>query len=191
MYARLLVGALSLACVSATNSLPARTQAGIDPGEHPEIVQVRCMQGSGTAFRISPTTLLSVAHVTSLSGCFINGKPFTVKHKNGDFSILSMDDKAPRWLAIDCNGFVAGRAYIALGFARGLPTLTEVDITATGRIEGEWSILQGVWTVIPGQSGGPIIDPTTGKVVGTINVFDARAGRSGSVALKSTAACNF
>lgn len=177
--------------VSATSHLPARTEAGIDPSRHPEIVRVDCLTGRGSAVRVSPNILLSVHHVTSGQGCFIGGKPFVVRHVKGDFSILRMEDKAATWMAIDCRGFVAGRDYIAIGYARGLDTITTVDLIGSGKIEGEWSILHGVFTVVPGQSGGAVIDAKTGKIVGVVNVFDMRGGRSGSVALKGTAACNF
>jgi hypothetical protein len=188
MKALALVALLTIGA-SAPTFAPANTQSGIPAEEHPEVVRVDCLTGAGTAFRVGPNTLLSVNHVTSLGGCFIGGKPFTVKLHEGDFSILTMDQPASEWLKIDCGGFVANRRYEAIGYARGLDTLTEVDIHATGASADGFAILQGVFNVIPGQSGGPIVDPDTNKVVGTVNTFDAEDGLSGSVPLKDTPVC--
>ena len=190
MIAKSVVAGLSLLCVSATDSLPATTQWGIPAETHPEIVQVRCFFGSGTAFYVGPRTLVSVDHVTRLTPCRAGGQTFEVVATKGDFSILRVATPVKRWLQVDCGGFVIGNGYVARGYARGLPTLTEVDLVATGRTEGGASILMGVFTVIPGQSGGPIINPDGGAVVGTINTYDARGGRSGSVELKGTSLCS-
>jgi hypothetical protein len=191
---------LSLALASPSNpqinppwqfavSLPAPTVTGIDPSANPEIVQVDCDKGMGTAFKIGPRLLISVAHVTGMTGCKIAGSPINVIRSEGDFSILRSDTVADRWLTIDCGGFKRGHLYEGRGYARGLPTLTSVDVTDTGQSLGGFEKLWGVFTVVPGQSGGALIDLDTNKVVGTINVFDAVRGLSGSVSLSTTSVC--
>jgi hypothetical protein len=172
---------------------PASTAEGIAPDVRPEIVRVDCLTSRGTAFYIGPNLLLSVAHVTSAKGCFINGKPFEVFRPNAkqDFTLIRVADPVDKWLKIDCSGFHGGDKYTAWGFARGLDTLTSVDITSTGQMLWGFSRLWGVFNVIPGQSGGPITpenDPE--HVVGTVNVYDASVGNSGSVALKDTPLCS-
>ena len=171
------------------NASPAATETGIDPMLHPEVVRVDCIPGRGSAFWVGPHTLISVAHVTSLGGCFINGKPIHVIETKGDFAVLQSDDATDEWLRIDCSGFVSGHTYTAIGYARGLPVQTTVDVVATGETFNGFSRLWGVFTVIPGQSGGPVIDTSTGKAVGTVNVYDPQRGDSGSVALKDTPQC--
>lgn len=176
--------------LSATHSLPARTEEGIAPETRPEIVRVQCMLSSGTAFYVGPTTLLSVAHVTDDQPCRAGGKPFRIVEQSGDFAVLAVDEPVTRWLRIDCGGFKAGDRYTAWGYARGLMTLTTVDIMAKGEMLFGFSRLWGVFNVIPGQSGGPISptdDPS--RVVGTVNVYDAARGDSGSMALKDTSLC--
>lgn len=179
----MIAAALALAAAS-----PA-SQEGLDPSLHPEVVRVECLGVSGSAFRVGPDILLSVNHVTSNRGCFINGNPVTVLGSKGDFSVIRDGETTNNWLRIDCNGFVRGRRYVAIGYARGLPTLTEVDGVGTGDTSGAFSTIWGVFTVIPGQSGGAIIDADTGRVVGTVNVYDAARGFSGSIALKDTSVC--
>ena len=76
-----------------------------------------------------------------------------------------------------------------LGYARGLDTLTTVDLTATGTSMDIFAVLSGVFTVVPGMSGGPVIDPQTGKVVGIVNLYNMQAGMSGSIPLKATPIC--
>jgi hypothetical protein len=169
---------------------PASTQEGIDPTARPEVVQVDCLTARGSAFYVGPHTLLSVAHVTSNTGCFINGKPFNVVGQSGDFTVLRVASDSAVWMHIDCDGFKGGEIYTAWGFARGLPSLTSVDITATGQKLWGFSRLWGVFNVIPGQSGGPITPASNPReVVGTVNVYDAANGNSGSVALKDTPLC--
>lgn len=191
MIAKLLAGAVALALsapvlVSATQ--PASTEIGLLPSTRPEVVLVDCDESRGSAFYVGPTTLVSVAHVTSNEGCKIKGQPIKVIAIEGDFSILS-GEPSTVWLKIDCAGYIPGHLYTAWGYARGLYTLTSVDLTATD--EWAWGVrrLWSIFTVIPGQSGGPLIDPLTDKAVGTVNTYNAGRGDSGSVELKDTQIC--
>ena len=170
-------------------SLAASTESGLPADAHPEIVQVSCLTGAGSAFRIGPHLIVSANHVTSLSLCSIGSERTIVVDVSGDFSLVKSEIEAPYYLKVDCDGFRPGRKYKALGYARGLKTLTEVDLTGTGLMEGQFSLLSGVFTVIPGQSGGPVLDAETGSVVGIVNVFNMQAGLSGSIALKDTPVC--
>jgi hypothetical protein len=144
---------------------------------------------SGTAFRVGNGLLLSVNHVTSQTGCFIDGKPLVLRWKSPteDFSMLDGDDGP--FLKVDCSGFIRGREYVAIGYARGLDKPTLVEMVATGETDDGESTLVGMFTVIPGQSGGPIIDETTGRVVGTVNAENFEEGISYSVPLSSTPIC--
>lgn len=146
---------------------------------------------AGTAFRVGKGLLLSVNHVTSNGSCFIAGKPLSVKYKSptSDFSMVNGDDGP--FLPIDCGGFVKGRKYVALGHARGLDLITQVELTATGETDGTngQAVLSGVFSVVPGQSGGPVIDEETGKVVGTVNMENYEDGLSWSVPLSGTPVC--
>lgn len=158
------------------------------------IVQVVCFGkneiSSGTAFRVGPRLMGdSVNHVTSSGACFIAGKPITLAYKSpdADFSELLADDGP--YLGIDCGGFVKGRKYLALGFARGGSDVS-VEMEATGETDSNGNaMLSGMVPVIPGQSGGPVIDETTGRVVGTVNMENFEAGLSWSVPLSATPIC--
>lgn len=143
----------------------------------------------GTAFRVGGHLLLSVKHVTNVGNCLIDGKPITVTYQgpDQDFSMISAS-AGPR-IAIDCGGFVKGHRYVAVGHARGRDELAFISLDGTGIKVGQYSLLTGVYTVIPGMSGGPVIDMDTGKVVGLVNAYDMQHGISMSVALKDTPAC--
>jgi hypothetical protein len=181
-----------LAATLALVSAPAVPQTAVPA---PEIPKVVCLTSPttlslGTAFRVGPRTLLSVKHVTAEPNCSIDGEPIKVTYTSpdADFSILS-DDRSGPFLKVDCSGFVAGRKYLATGHARGLDELTTIELTATGEKDGQFSILWGVFTLIPGQSGGVITDKETGAAVGMINVYKYEEGLSGSVALRDTPLC--
>jgi hypothetical protein len=162
----------------------------IDPAS---IVQVICPTDdgykAGTAFRVGNDLMLSVNHVTSGGDCFINGQRVVVRYASEDEDFSMLEGSPGPSLKIDCGGFVRGRRYIAIGFARGLPTETSVELYGTGMSDDGLALLTGMFTVIPGQSGGPVIDAETGKVVGTVNTDDFQQGISGSVELRGTPVC--
>lgn len=158
------------------------------------IVQVICFSpndiSAGTAFRVGPTGLmLSVNHVTSSGQCYIAGKPINIAYKspNSDFSELLGDDGP--YLSIDCGGFVKDRKYLAIGFARAVTPATTVELIATGKSDDGEALLYGMVPVIPGMSGGAILDEETGKVVGVVNAENFEEGLSWSVPLSSTPVC--
>lgn len=183
---------LKVACaaVLALVSAPAVPQA-VESSPIPKVVcPVQFGYSMGSAVRIGPHLLISAKHVTSFPACFIDGHPIKVIYTSPDrdYSLLS-DERTGARLKVDCGGFVAGRKYLAVGHARGLDQLTTIELMATGASSGGFDILTGVFTVIPGQSGGAIVDAETGKLVGLVNVYDMPAGRSGSVPLKDTPVC--
>ena len=167
-------------------AVPTFTASSV-PGS--PVLKVECLEGSGSAFRVGPHLIASVNHVTSLGGCFIDGEPVEVAYHSGDFSLVTPVGTSREWLKVDCGGFIKGRKYRATGYARGLDKLQDVDLEGTGEESGQFSILSGVYTVIPGMSGGHIVDDETGKVVGTTNTYNYPDGISGSVALRDTPLC--
>lgn len=180
MLSRVLVATLLLVPAPVATAVPKPAA----------VLRVDCLIGKGSAFRIGRHTLVSVAHVTRLPGCFIDGEPVKVTYASPtqDFTVLESNTSGPS-LRVDCGGFVRGRKYVARGFARGKPFVTDVELTGTGRMDDTLAVLEGIFTVIPGMSGGPVIDAQTGRAVGTINMFEAIQGWSGSVPLSETAVC--
>lgn len=184
---------LRTACATSLLALAAPIAAGPSVYGVPDdsrIVRVQCMNGSGSAFRIGRNTYLSVAHVTTQAACYANGKPIEAVRMDGDFTIARVRDNRAGFMRIDCGGFIPGREYIAFGFARGLDGLTAVELVATNMRNDDTVALRGMATVIPGQSGGPIVDKLTGSVVGTVNTYNMQYGISGSVELKSKEVCH-
>lgn len=145
---------------------------------------------SGTAFRVGPDgQLLSVNHVTSSGECYIGGKPIgkVWKSPTADFSMVD-GDEGP-YLQVDCGGFVKGRTYIAMGYARGESDV-QLDLVALGQNDTNGqALLISLVPVIPGMSGGPIVSADTGKVVGVVNAENFEEGVSWSVALRDTPIC--
>ena len=160
------------------------------------IVQVMCFGkdwiSAGTAFRVGPTGLaFSVNHVTTSTGqCFVAGKPLNIAYKSPDRDFSEILVEAGPYLQVDCGGFVKGRKYVAFGYARGLSDVVSVELTALGKTNQNESLLYGMIPVIPGMSGGPILDAETGKVVGTVNMEDFEDGLSWSVPLSDTPVCH-
>jgi hypothetical protein len=184
---------LTAACfvMLSAQAVPETTPAPIDVDRDKPILQVSCPinggRSMGTAFRVGKV-ILSANHVTDYAGCTIDGQRIEARHVPGlDFSIASSELGA--YLKIDCGGYIEGHRYLAIGYARGAPFLTGVALVGTGHKSGQFSLLVGIFTVVPGMSGGPILDADTLKVVGLVNIYDAPNGISGSVALKDTPLC--
>lgn len=180
--------------VVAALSLIVPSSVAPELPEPSPLVQVVCptspfTASMGTAFKIARNLAVSVKHVTDNPVCFINGQPIKAwEHPSKDFSLIEIDLPG-KALKIDCGGFVKDRKYLAEGYARGLPFVTTVGLTGTGQSDAGFSILTGIFTVVPGMSGGVVVDAETGAAVGTINVHTFETGLSGSVPFKETSLC--
>lgn len=178
--------------VSNPNPVAANNEEQVYPiAPDDRIPIVDCEKTRGSAVRIGPNLLVSAHHVTSADGCTINGKPFKILYasRQKDFSLLRLEGDG--FVPIDCGGFKDGRDYIAIGHARGLNELMAVRLVGTGRHESRngLAILKGIATVIPGQSGGPVIDRETRAVVGIVNIYDSPGGLSGSREMRDMGVC--
>jgi hypothetical protein len=177
-----------LSCVLST---PAQAEIAANP--HPYVRQVICLEGRGTAVRISRDRYLSVDHVTSMNRCSIDGVPIEVIEGNGDldFSILKAPPMAGA-VKIDCGGFQYGRFYHAFGYAFGAPQQWHTPLYLLSPDRGPFgmAILVGPGgTVIPGMSGGGLFDHETGALVGMVNMYSPFFGHSISRSLQDTSIC--
>ena len=162
----------------------------VAPYHYPLVKQVVCDNGLGTAFRVGPTTLLSVAHVTDNVGCTVDGTPFThVADEGKDFAVIETPIVKLGAIKINCDGFKPGGWYYATGFARGLPWQRTILLRASYIKDNEGRhILFGPDMVAPGMSGGPIVN-AAGEAVGTINAYIPMFGMSVSQPLSTTSVC--
>lgn len=186
MFETLLAGVMF-----AVQSMPAEA-----PYSHPHVKQVTCNTVRGTAWRMSQGRFATVAHVSDHSGCAIEGRLMEIEYidPDGDFSIVRTDDPTEGGIEIDCGGYRAGTWYHAVGFARGDPWSVTIPISASlipnlvSLIHG-WQLLMGFEYVIPGMSGGPVLDGMTGHAVGMVNAYNDKLSASWSRSLKDTILC--
>lgn len=163
------------------------------PVENRYVEKITCDGGSGTGFKLADGRWVSVAHVTELGGCKVDGLPIVVTHsdKEGDFStFLVPGDERRGGLKADCSGYRYGWFW-AVGHARGLhnqaiPLFYTVLLNTSEHDRG-WKAL-AFNRVIPGQSGGPILSPA-GEVVGTVNAYSLFFEMSFSRPLSETIIC--
>lgn len=187
MLKMLLAGAM-LASVPVSAS---PEQAPLVYLNYPLVHRVDCDEGRGTAFRVGQNHWLSVAHVTSLHNCTIDGAPIAVTEQDGtrDFTRLDTHRAVPNGFRINCHGFIPGQWYWSVGFAGGKPYQTAIALYATyAHAANGLRVLIGPYAVIPGMSGGPVMD-RTGAVVGTVNAYIPGTGISLSRELKTTSVC--
>jgi hypothetical protein len=186
--------AAALVAVAASPVAPASYPITYDDQrmavQYPLVKKVECDRGSGSAFRVGPRRFLSVAHVTSLGGCKIDGNPITVIEQDGanDFSVIEAGPPKRSWLKIDCGGFKAGW-YWSAGFAWGLPYQTDVALYSTAyNAPNGMHLFIGRHTVIPGMSGGIVMN-SAGEAVGTVNAYNPMGVISLSRSLSDTSVC--
>ena len=155
---------------------------------YPQVKQVRCAGGSGTAFK-TERGWVSAAHVTSLFGCEIDGVPIGAEPEGSlDFSRLDYAGKGSGF-KINCEGFKPGTYTFAIGYAGGYTWQTMTRHLATYKdTDDGFKLLLGAPTVIPGMSGGPILNEA-GEVVGMVNMYSKMFPVSFSRALKDTSLC--
>jgi hypothetical protein len=147
------------------------------------------MGGKGTAFK-TDKGYVSVAHVTSLLGCSIEGVPIGAEPEDGDFSRVDYKgDPRIRGFKVNCEGFIPGRWYHAVGHAGGYEWQTMQRHLATfKKAENGHRALLGNPTVIPGMSGGVYLNEQ-GEAVGTINAYSPLFPVSFSRELRDTSLC--
>jgi hypothetical protein len=168
------------------------TQPDVVFQNYPLVKRIDCREGRGTGFRVGAHHMLSVAHVTTLNSCGIGGLPISVTEQDRahDFSRFDVARATSNGFSVDCSGFRPGHWYWAIGHAQGAAFQTAVAIYATIYTDDAGKrIFVGHHTVIPGMSGGPVIDPETNKVVGTVNAYDPQDGLSISQELRNTSIC--
>ena len=177
-----LLGALSLA-------YPIEAKA---PGltTYEAVKQVRCGRGSGTAFRVRGGDFVSAAHVTTIGGCTINDTPIEGAVE-GDLDVAiikGLPNDGPSF-PINCEGMTPNTYVFAVGYAAGFPwqTMTRLLVTAQRSPNG-FVGLYGTPTVVPGMSGGVVINEA-GEAVGVINMFTPFGPWSLSRSLSDTSLC--
>lgn len=156
--------------------------------QYPQVRQVVCSEGKGTAF-LTDHGWLSVAHVTTLTHCQIDGQDIE-GNSEGDLDFSTVKVALPgKGLRINCGGFRPGHWYFAVGYAGGADwqTMTR-QLAIYKQTEDGMRYLYGYPTVIPGMSGGPIFNDE-GEVVGTVNRYNRDYPFSYSRELKDTSVC--
>ena len=165
------------------------------------IRKVRCGGGHGTGFVTGSDTLVTAYHVVAHQKRCVDdetGELLTVVTFDPALDIATLHFATTRhsqWLRINCNGFTTSGTYYSFGFA-GVGD-SDLMMTRIRPLEGyadsqtepvfhHMRELTGV--VIPGMSGGPIVDDT-GQVVGMNNLTSNGYKNGLSRELKDTYFC--
>lgn len=123
-----------------------------------------------------------------------------------DLALLQLEGPPLPGLVLEAPGQVReGQAVVLMGFPiggtlgfavvthRGIvasitsaampaPTARQLDPRAVSRLrEGNFELLQLDATAYPGNSGGPLLDADTGRVIGVVNMVLVKAGRESAL----------
>lgn len=153
------------------------------------IRMISCDEGSGTGFIIGDNILATALHVASLSHCTdaaTKVKLITyVKDDASDFALMTgnLPDVLP--IRYSCVGYKDGMAYSSYGLSpwrSTYPVFGQYQLIASSDYTDDSFIVRGedsnkampgmrhlVGYIIPGNSGGPVID-NSGYAVGINNV---------------------
>ena len=188
MIGKLLCAALSVVLPAYALNVSARTPVSSDVVRYAQVHQVDCNAGKGTAVN-TDKGWVSANHVTSLSGCEIEGHPIDATGEKGlDFSTLRVAIRGPQF-KVNCDGIKPGTWVFAVGFAGGFSWQTMTRHLATFQTEKDGlQLLLGYPSVIPGMSGGAILNEK-GEIVGIINAYVRGSPLSFSRPLKDTSLC--
>jgi S1-C subfamily serine protease len=151
------------------------------------IIRIQCGQWSGTAEVIDGGTLLTASHVVAGNKqcTFVDAgvtRVMVVAYNNVklDYAVLHTVTGKRKRIPINCNGFVTGQPYIAVGYAHGRDFAVQAAVAENGYSDSRdpksglefnhTRALRGVTdgrpAAIPGMSGGPIFN-LYGEIVGT------------------------
>ena len=186
-----LAGALALASPMLVSATPPPIVAPSNWVYYHFVEQVICDRSFGTAFRIAPDRLVSVDHVTKATGCTIDNEPVIVESADPklDFSIIRTATHNRNIVRYSCEGIKAGEWVHAIGHARGWPRQQMISLVSRGWKGADgMTVLHGAGTVIPGQSGGPVLN-SRGEVVATVNAYNPWLRFSYVRELKDTELC--
>jgi hypothetical protein len=204
IYKLLIFVSLLTAPASAFDPTPLGQEQATNYFIHLNLIpRLDCALGTGSGVIISPTEVLTAAHVVQGSEvCLINGTPARVIHRDVEADIAVLEYQSPfgsSRIAVSCEPFRHNQMYYSVGWARGTDLVVQ-RLISTGEYSDLNVITPGARMVYPrlhilfgwiygGQSGGPIVDDN-GFVIGINNTRDA-LGRpiAGSRELRGTYLC--
>lgn len=153
--------------------------------DHSAVVRVECNGGLsvGSAVKIGEQEYITAAHVVSSGACTIEGQPIKNVYLNIDQDFATFDGpKNNRRIKVSCRGYSRNDNYLSVGYAFGWERKTYEPLIYSGIDLDGFASFTG--EIIPGMSGGPVID-YSGRVVGINNMrWPAR-----SMALRDTKIC--
>lgn len=155
------------------------------------IEQVICENSLGSAVRIADGSYVSALHVTSNIGCTVADKTLAMRSEVGalDYAAFGLDGKTRRGVPVNCDGLKPGEWAFAIGYARGQPKQQLVTLRYWGsRSPENFAVLHGRETVVPGMSGGAVLNQA-GELVALVNMYNPMLRLSFLRELKDTPLC--
>lgn len=174
---------------------------------------IGCTGTAGTGFLIGQDILVTAAHVAEAKNCsdVATGKPLTTYHvdEENDFALMTGDLPFMPFARVSCEGYKKGHTYMSYGISSHFAPIQLFRASAqvaTGIYTDKDFIVRGsdgakavpgmmflLGNIVPGESGGPIVDDNAG-VVGINNVsfgnfLGQPAGKTYSFELKNTILC--
>lgn len=174
------------------------------------IQKIECLKendrfASGTIFYIGNDTFITAHHVVEnrpLCRDYFTKEEMVIdrvseRHDLATVKFKNLTGLGSHGMKISCKGFKKGKTYNSFGFALGTVFVMN-NFKATGKFtKADYKVNEKLYVgmrelkgmLIPGMSGGPIID-AAGNVVGINNVTSHAGTKAFSYELKDTFLCN-
>jgi hypothetical protein len=180
---------LAVAFAALTSAAPSP----VEKVPYSSIKLIRCGRASGTLFQVAPGVLMTAAHVTRNGPCSVDDVPLEIMLEDNALDYALLRGTVGQPMTLLCKEMKRGRTFYGIGYAGGryrMDSRLFAQSRTKANVEGTSysGMMRFGGGVIPGMSGGPVIDGE-GRVVAIVNASNAELSTALGRSVKDTILC--